>query len=229
MSAPSTSRRATPQQLAAARTARQERMDSREGQLAASFGFRLARKTLQEPENTWTHEAGHFMVALALGIGVARAVVRGDGLRERGLLGEVLYREDRQTCVFAPSRTTRIALLLGGAVAEEMTYVGVGEIGIARDLRQATAIARGDARELQHALAYTRNLLQSCGRPNGIQAVAEVLGERGTLDYQRAARIAWDAGALVRFEPSFQPIIPHADWNDIREELARMDAAWESA
>jgi hypothetical protein len=91
-------------------------------------------------------------------------------------------------------------------------------------LRQAAAIARGDARELRHALAYTRNLLSAAGRPKGIQAVAEVLGERGTLDYQRAARVAWDAGALVRFEPSFAPVVPHEDWLDLRQELARMDA-----
>jgi hypothetical protein len=166
------------------------------------------------------------MVCLALGIGVARAVVRGDGLRERGALGQLLYRDDRKSCVFAPTRGTRLAVLLGGAVAEEMTFAGVGEVGIARDLRQAFASARGDARELQYAVAYTRNLLQSCGRPNGIQAVAGVLDERGTLDYQRAARIAWDAGALVRFEPTFEPALPHQDWHDLREELARMDAAW---
>jgi hypothetical protein len=224
MSAPSTSKRPTPQQLAAERVARQERADSREGQLAHQFGFRLAKKDLQDPVSTWTHEAGHFMVCLALGLGVARAVIRGDGLRERGLLGQLLYREDRASCIVGPSRLSRIAVLLGGAVAEELTFAGVGEIGIARDLRQAAAIARGDARELRHAVAWTRNLLGSCGRPKGIQAVAELLGERGSVTYQQAAREAWNAGALVRFEPSFQPVVPHADWNDLREELARMDA-----
>jgi hypothetical protein len=220
--------RVTKEQQAAARAAFQERMDSREGQLAtsSSFGFRLARKTQQEPENTWVHEAGHFMVALALGIGVARAVVRGDGLRERGALGQLLYREDRKSCVFAPTRGTRLAVLLGGAIAEEQAYVGVGEIGIAKDLRQASAIARGDARVLQHAVAWTRNLLGAAGRPEGIQAVAELLGERGTLTYAQAAREAWNAGALVRVMPTFEPVLVREDWHDLREELARMDAAW---
>jgi hypothetical protein len=213
-------------QAAVERTARQERMDTREGQLAASFGFRLARKDLQDPVSAAVHEASHLMVCLSLGIGVARAIVRGDGLREHGLRGQVLYREDGRSCVFAPTRALRLAVLLGGAVGEEMTYAGVGEVGIAKDLRQAAAAARGDARELHYAVAYTRNLLGAAGRPKGIQAVAEVLDERGSLTYQQAARVAWDAGALVRFEPTFEPVVPHEDWLDLREELARIDAAW---
>jgi hypothetical protein len=113
MTKPAVSPIAKAQQLAAERTARQERMDSRAGQLAAQFGFRLAKKDLQDPPSTAVHESGHFMVCLALGLGVARAVVRGDGLRERGLLGEVLYRADRQSCVFGPTRLSRLAVLLG--------------------------------------------------------------------------------------------------------------------
>jgi len=123
------------QQQAAERTARQERADSREGQLAHQFGFRLARKDLQDPLSTAVHEASHLMVCLSLGIGVARAVVRGDWLREHGLRGQV-------------------------------------------------------------------------------------------LSYQQAARVAWDAGALVRLVPTFEPVVPREDWNDLRQELARMDAAW---
>jgi hypothetical protein len=224
MSTPVT--RTSKAQQAAARTAFQERADSREGQLAHRFGFRLAKRDLQDPVSTAVHESGHLMVCMALGLGVARAIVRGDSLRERGLHGQVLYREDRQGCVFGPTRLSRLAVLLGGAVAEELTYIGVGEVGIAKDLRQAFAVARGDARELTYAVAWTRNLLSAAGRPKGIQAVAEVLDERGALTYQQAAHVAWNAGALVRFEPSFRPVVPHEDWHELREELARMDAAW---
>jgi ATP-dependent Zn protease len=150
---------------------------------------------VEEPaEATAYHEAGHAVVALALGRPVHRISIRAD--RER--LGTCEFGKS----VFRPSEDwlEREALIALGGLAAEARFSGVYELaGAAKDRRYVARLAlqrTGDARKAERLerrlLSKTEHLLAQEDNWRAVERIAAELLREGTIS-GRAARHLFDA------------------------------------
>jgi ATP-dependent Zn protease len=145
-------------------------------------------------EVTAYHEAGHAVVALALG----RPVHKVSVLPNQDLLGQCHFRKG----VFRPSDDwveQELLIALAGMAAEARHTGGYCRDGAARDLRYARKLAaqragdRGAERLERRMLAKVENLLGDDGLWKAVELIAAELVCCGTIS-GRAARHLFDRG-----------------------------------
>jgi hypothetical protein len=148
-------------------------------------------------EATAYHEAGHAVMALALGRPVHRVSVLAD--RER--LGQCEYRKG----VFRPSEDwlEREALIALGGVAAEALHTGDyawdaadRDLRYVRDLAEQRAGPRQAERLERRLLAKAEHLLAKDGHWRAVELIAAELLRRGAIS-GRAARHLFDQGCAT--------------------------------
>jgi hypothetical protein len=148
----------------------------------------------QNEEATAYHEAGHAVVALALGRPVERVSIRPDRLR----LGRCEFRKG----MFRPSEDwleREILIALGGIAAEARHTGAYAWDGAARDRQYVRdlAVQRAGARQAERLerrlLAKAEHLLAQEGHWEAVELIAAELLRCGTIS-GRAARHLFERG-----------------------------------
>ncbi len=173
--------------------------------------------TEDEKRLTAYHEAGHAIVALNV---VATDPVHKATIIPRGrALGMVMQLPERDKLSMSLEQmTSRLAIMMGGRVAEEMTF-GKEKVtsGAASDIEQATRLARmmvtrwgfspelgavsyGENQEevfLGHSVSRQQNISEETARKidGEIKRLVEVWAGRGAADTRRPQGRPGDAGA----------------------------------
>jgi ATP-dependent Zn protease len=133
-----------------------------------------------------THEAGHAIVALAVGIGVARVSIRGD-------------RDNNGACEVGDTGSLEAKAMTRLAGREALSLSGLPVTHCGRDLREARSYAvelvgEADAdRVLEELRAKTNTLLRDWDRWRELGDVTIALLERETLTGSELGSVLYSA------------------------------------
>ena len=188
------------------------------------IGLRLSpplKRGDRADRRTAYHEAGHLVMGLVDQNAVTHASVKP------GAGGEVVYEQAHEDAACFGSSVARACAALGGVVAESLLCRG-GAVASSAVTDTHTACAALDIRIDAPGLAFKP--LWRCAlrvhrvldaRRPALKALRNELLARGKITREDAARIAWQHGALVRFEvPAWQ-----RDPQELQRATERVDAA----
>jgi hypothetical protein len=171
-------------------------------------------ETTDDPEarRTAVHEAGHALTYLVEGIDFVYAEIDESGAG--GHLSTVGLR-DAGPKYPMPSPLARIAVEIGGAVAEQVVFANVDIWRACVDLHRAMVRARVSGTRVETA---TRHVLQMLtARKAALLALADALLSARRLTRVEAFRIVWGGeGDIVVPPPLFSPRSPLDELEQVR-------------
>ena len=191
------------------RIARLEDKSREEGIARRLLGWHLEMVADGSIERTAVHEAGHALLLLSAATAFHEVVVHDTGA------GLVRYHGARLDLAM-PSLGSRIAVDLGGALAEHVVYGDADVFCAATDLERAAARLEDDESAIM-IVPYVRTTIASHGA--ALRALADALVARRRLAYREVREVVRGAGMQPR-EPTRSPVAPA----DEQRRLQRVDA-----